>query len=38
MTACEKLTPDDVMGEIDTEKAREVADGKTFIFTIKGDF
>ena len=38
MTACEKLTPDDVMGEIDTEKAGEVADGKTFTFTIKGDF
>lgn len=38
MTACEKLTPDDVMGEIDTEKAGEVADGRTFTFTIKGDF
>lgn len=38
MTACEKLTPDDVIGEIDTEKAGEVADGRTFTFTLKGDF
>lgn len=38
MTACEKLTPDDVIGEIDTEKAGEIADGRTFTFTLKGDF
>lgn len=38
MTACEKLTPEDVMGEMDKEKADEIATGRTFTFTIKGDF
>ena len=38
MTACEKLTPDDVMAEIENEKAEEFVDGRTFTFTIKGDF
>lgn len=38
MTACEKLSPDDAMAEIENEKAEEVLAGRTFTFTIKGDF
>jgi hypothetical protein len=38
MTACEKLSPDDAMAEIENEKAEEVVAGRTFTFTINGDF
>ena len=38
MTACEKLSPDDAMAEIENEKAEEVVAGRQFTFTIKGDF
>ena len=38
MTACEKLSPDDAMEEIENEKEEELVSGRTFTFTIKGDF
>lgn len=38
MTACEKLSPDDAMAEIENEKSEELVNGRTFTFTLKGDF
>lgn len=38
MTACEKLSPDDAMEEMENEKSEELVNGRTFTFTIKGDF
>ena len=38
MTACEKLSPDDAMEEIENEKSEELVNGRTFTFTLKGDF
>lgn len=37
-TACEKLSPDDAMAEIENEKSEELVNGRTFTFTLKGDF
>lgn len=38
MTACEKLSPDDAMEEMENEKSEELVNGRTFTFTLKGDF